>query len=608
MITILNLATAEAALDYSISFSGDLSGSWLSANPSSGSIPVGDSDNVTITVDTSDLDQGDYTGSVVISSNDLDDPEEIVTVDLTVVYGDDMKAVSINSPVGVVPSGSYNVNATVQNLGFNDQDDVLVNCSVFEGGLGGTVLFEDFSSDPSDWTITTTGGSTAWEWDSVDKRMEHSYEYGEIVTGYLDSPVLDCSGKSGMSLSFWHDWKADYSGYDQDGFVRGSTDGGVTFPYLIDEFHDPDVEEGVKEYDISSWADGQSGVVIRFEVYNDYNWHWYVDDFNVTAELAGDLVYSSEMLVGLDAYESMFVEFSPGWNPGMGLYGVQVSTLLAGDENSGNDVVAETVSVEGPGLSFDPGSVDFGTLGVNESDSFVFEIWNGGVGVLEYDLSVSEGWLSVSPVSGSSSGEHDDVVVSVNTSGLAAGGYSGEVLISSDGGSGVFGVELFVVSSGTELLDVDQSVQDRPFLVRHASDGDWGGAQGFVPSVGVLSRVECLMKTLGTPSFDLVVELREGSVDGTLLDSITMTSGDFSSDWEWVEFDFVDVSVAMGTEYVIVLTPPPSGVTNTFGYGWGYALSDMYDDGSLWFTRTSGSFWLDLPDLYDFTFRTYGYT
>jgi hypothetical protein len=49
-------------------------------------------------------------------------------------------------------------------------------------------------------------------------------------------------------------------------------------------------------------------------------------------------------------------------------------------------------------------------------------------------------------------------------------------------------------------------------------------------------------------------------------------------------------------------------VTNTFGYGWGYALGDVYDDGSLWFTRTSGSFWLDLPDLYDFTFRTYGYT
>jgi hypothetical protein len=143
--------------------------------------------------------------------------------------------------------------------------------------------------------------------------------------------------------------------------------------------------------------------------------------------------------------------------------------------------------------------------------------------------------------------------------------------------------------------------------VRHASDGDWGGAQDFVPSVGVLSHVELLMKTLGTPSFDLTVELRENSIDGILIDTIVLNPGDFSSDWEWVEFDFVDVPVVDGTEYFVVLNPPPSGVTNTFGYGWGYALDDVYDDGSLWFTRTSGSFWLDLPDLYDYTFKIYGY-
>ncbi|HMA82854.1 MAG TPA: CARDB domain-containing protein, partial [Candidatus Thermoplasmatota archaeon] len=348
---ISNLPNAEGVLDYEISYAGDLGGSWLSATPETGTVAIDSSDTITIIVNSTGLNEGNYEGYVIIDSNDVDDPEVIVSVQITVVYGNDMDAVSINSPTGVISAGSYTVNATVQNLGFYPQTDVTVNCDIYEGGLGGTVLDEDFSSEPVDWTITDVGG-TAWTWDSSDERMENTYGYSTPNEGYLDSPVLDCSGKSGMSLSFWHYWKADYSSGSQDGYVRGSVDGGDTFPFLIDEFHhnDPAEETAVKEYDISSWADGQANVMIRFDITNDNDWYWYVDDFNVTAELAGDLVYSSEMLVGLDAYESMFVEFSPGWNPGMGLYGVQVSTLLAGDENSGNDVVAETVSVEGPGL------------------------------------------------------------------------------------------------------------------------------------------------------------------------------------------------------------------------------------------------------------------
>lgn len=62
-----------------------------------------------------------------------------------------------------------------------------------------------------------------------------------------------------------------------------------------------------------------------------------------------------------------------------------------------------------------------------------------------------------------------------------------------------------------------------------------------------------------------------------------------------------------GTDYLIVCPPAPSGVTTSFGYEWGYAWGDQYQPGSFWFTRDGGGLWRDLPTMYEFTFRTYGY-
>jgi len=421
--------------------------------------------------------------------------------------------------------------------------------------------------------------------------------------------VLDCSGKSGMSLSFWHYWKADYSSGDQDGYVRGSTDGGNTFPYLIDEFHhnDPSEETAVKEYDISSWADGQENIVIRFDVDNQNDWYWYVDDVNVTAELAGEMIYSSETYVDIPTYDNSFVEFYPAWNAGMGMYGIQITTLLDGDEYPGNDVTSDTVSVEGPGLGFNPDNVDFDTMGVNQTGSSTFEIWNDGVGTLSYSLSEFESWLSVSPVSGDSTGEHDTITVDVDTTGLSPGmSYHGDVQITSNGGSGVFSVDFYVVGDDTELEDVNQSSYDRGFPIRHAADGDWAGAQDFTPTMGMISSVDLWIRSFGTPEFDLVVELREDSPEGTLLDTMSFTPGEVSSEWSWLSVDFSDTVVSSATDYFIVLPPAPNGVTSSFGYEWGYAFGDQYADGSFWFTRDGGDLWRDLPDSYEFAFRTYG--
>ncbi len=144
-----------------------------------------------------------------------------------------------------------------------------------------TLIDEHFAVNPAGWTITNTAG-TAWTYSAANQRMENTYGFPN--SGYLDSPVVDCSGLTGTTLSFWHYWQANYASGTQDGYVRGSIDGGSSWPYLVDEFHhnDPATEDAVKNYTIP-WADGHSSVRIRYDIYNYDDWYWRIDDVLMTA-------------------------------------------------------------------------------------------------------------------------------------------------------------------------------------------------------------------------------------------------------------------------------------------------------------------------------------
>jgi len=163
------------------------------------------------------------------------------------------------------------------------------------------------------------------------------------------------------------------------------------------------------------------------------------------------------------------------------------------------------------------------------------------------------------------------------------------------------------VQAIVEIEDVNQSIQDRGFPIRHALDGDWAGAQNFSASVNTLTRVEIYLRRFGTPQFDLTVELREGGPTGTVLDTKIYPQATVPSSWTWFSVDFTDTAVTSSGDYFIVLPPAPSGVTTSFGYEWGYAFGDQYWPGSFWFTRDGGGLWRDLPTMYEFVFSTFGY-
>jgi len=290
------------------------------------------------------------------------------------------------------------------------------------------------------------------------------------------------------------------------------------------------------------------------------------------------------------------------------LYAERGPNSYAPDNPSFHDYIGLTISeIEtGPILAYDPVSYVFAGVYPNQTNDFTFEIWNDGSGILDYTINELCDWLTVSPTIGNSTGEHDDVIITVNTTGLAYGSYHCDIDIITDNETGIFAVDLMVVASGTPILDVNQNIFDRGFPIRHALDGDWAGGQSFISSMTTFSSGEIYLRKFGTPEFNLTVEIREGNPQGILLGTLAFTPSEVPTSWNWFELDFSDIAISSENVYFIVIPPAPLGVTTSFGYEWAYAFGNQYDDGAFWFTRDGGGLWRDLPTMYEFTFKTYG--
>jgi len=90
------------------------------------------------------------------------------------------------------------------------------------------------------------------------------------------------------------------------------------------------------------------------------------------------------------------------------------------------------VTIGSPALSVSTSSLSFGS----SSTTKTFTVRNSGSGTLSYAISDNKPWLSVSPTSGSSTGESDTISVTVNRSALPSGvNHTGRVTIDPSHGS-----------------------------------------------------------------------------------------------------------------------------------------------------------------------------
>jgi hypothetical protein len=113
--------------------------------------------------------------------------------------------------------------------------------------------------------------------------MPSDGNYSTAVDSYLESPSVDCTGRTGVHVSFWRFIGVEDRRFDEASVVvggfdvwRNPTGQGALF----------DGEWVFQEIDISAIADGQSDVRVRFELKsNDFRQFggWAIDDVRVFA-------------------------------------------------------------------------------------------------------------------------------------------------------------------------------------------------------------------------------------------------------------------------------------------------------------------------------------
>jgi len=155
--------------------------------------------------------------------------------------------------------------------------------------------------------------------------------------------------------------------------------------------------------------------------------------------------------------------------------------------------------------------------------------------------------------------------------------------------------------------ELDQYQPDMDFFapvgnIFLAPEINYISAQSFIPTKNVLTRVEILTGKNSSATYDFTLAIRDDLL-GSDLTALSLPPEDFvTENFSWLDFDFDDITVTPGSTYFIVCSTYDAPDN---WYAWGAKLSDVYPNGTVWWSVDDGASYNEDPDA-DLTFATYG--
>jgi len=175
-----------------------------------------------------------------------------------------------------------------------------------------------------------------------------------------------------------------------------------------------------------------------------------------------EMIYKNDTWESTSGWSGDMDQTAPVANVGTFTADDTVATIVlkmgnGGGSTSGtlfdNLVVTEATALV-PTISLSPTSLSPSTTEGSSPTLDTFTITNSGDGTLNYTVSDNQTWLSVSPTSGSSTGEADTITVTYSTASLADGSYYATITVDDD-----------AASNGPQTIAVTLTVNEPPPII-----------------------------------------------------------------------------------------------------------------------------------------------
>ncbi len=357
---------------------------WMSVSPPSGALTAGASQIVTVTVTSSALVAGSYSEPITVSDAAASNTPQTVTVDLTVTAG---------PAIGLSPT---------------------------------TLTFgSEVGSDPPTQTVTvsnTGGGTLNWSATLDQTWLGVSPASGALTAGA--SQVVTVTVTSAALAA--GPYAATLTVSDP---AASNTPQAVTVDLTVTATPAIGLTPTSLTYAAQVGSDPPTQTVTVTNTGNG-TLDWSATDNQTWLSVSpstGSLASGASQVVTVTVTSSSLAA------------GSYLATLTVGDPAAGN--TPQTVSVDLtvtplPAIGVVPPALSFGTQVGTSPPSQTITITNTGGGTLSWGTAVNQGWLSVSPTTGSlGPGLSQVVTVTVSSASLAGGSYAGTITISDTGAS-----------------------------------------------------------------------------------------------------------------------------------------------------------------------------
>ena len=221
-------------------------------------------------------------------------------------------------------------------------------------------------------------------------------------------------------------------------------------------------------------------------------------------------------------------------------------TITVSDPNSTNNpqtiAVTLTVTAPPPVIGLSTSSLSASTNEGSSPSNQTFTVENDGGGTLSYTVSDNMTWLSVSPTSGTSTGEADTITVSYSTSGLAPGTHNATITV--DDSNATNGPQTIAVTLTVNALPATIT-RSPSTLARTITQGQNAAAQTFT-----------VQNTGGSTTLNYTI------TDNVSWLSVSPTSGTSNGEVDTINVTYATTGLGVGTHNGTITISDPNATNN----------------------------------------------